>query len=122
MKKRHIKNQNEIIITEEKQSIKLCLEKSLKLFDEEIIFYIGFKYEPKGIPENILKHIFDMTQATSRPGTMGEPGTGFGMPLVKRFVNAYDGSIEVKSIDEKIDLEGHGSTVILKLKNGRGKI
>jgi len=53
MRKRHIRNQNEIILTEAKQTVKLNLEKSSKLFGEEIIFDIGFA-RPKSIPENIL--------------------------------------------------------------------
>ena len=54
MRKRHIKSQNEIILTEDNKSVILSLEKSLHLFSNDIIFNIGFTYRPKGIPENIL--------------------------------------------------------------------
>ncbi len=50
-----------------------------------------------GIPKSILDIIFEIGRPTSREGTSGESGTGFGMPLVKRFVEAYGGSISISS-------------------------
>lgn len=56
-----------------------------------------------GIPENIRQHLFDITYSTSRAGTDGEQGTGFGMPLIKRFMEAFGGRIEVISSEEGTD-------------------
>ncbi len=50
-----------------------------------------------GIPKRILDVIFEVGKPTSREGTSGETGTGFGMPLVKRFVEAYGGKISISS-------------------------
>lgn len=50
-----------------------------------------------GIPDDLLNSLFDMTKSTTRVGTAGEKGTGFGMPLVRRFMNSYGGEIEVSS-------------------------
>lgn len=50
-----------------------------------------------GIPKDILENIFSETKITTRSGTDGEKGTGFGMPLVKKFMHAYKGSIEIVS-------------------------
>ncbi|OUR93588.1 hypothetical protein A9Q84_19155 [Halobacteriovorax marinus] len=50
-----------------------------------------------GMPEHILENVFSETVETSRAGTNGEAGTGFGMPLVKKFIEAYEGHIEIHS-------------------------
>ena len=66
-----------------------------------------------GIPENILKNIFSFTHPTSRPGTIGENGTGYGMPLVKKFIETYGGKIEIHSSET----EDRGTEIILYLKS-----
>jgi signal transduction histidine kinase len=67
-----------------------------------------------GIPKDILQNIFSESFETSRVGTNGEIGTGFGMPLVKKFIDAYGGSIEVVSTTEGTDT---GTTSILTFKS-----
>lgn len=71
-----------------------------------------------GIPDGIKQHLFDLSKPTSRPGTSGEIGTGFGMPLVKKFVEAYGGEIKVDSNDIKHDSERHGTTITIVLNVG----
>ncbi len=66
-----------------------------------------------GIPSTLLPHLFSMDKNTSRPGTAGESGTGFGMPLIRKFMGKYDGSIEVESLDEKEHPNDHGTAVHL---------
>lgn len=50
-----------------------------------------------GIPQDILTHIFDPSIKTSRPGTLGERGTGFGMPIVKAYIEKFGGKIDIRS-------------------------
>lgn len=50
-----------------------------------------------GMPEKILNSLFDPLVATSREGTDGEKGTGFGMPIMKMFLDRYGADLEVKS-------------------------
>ena len=50
-------------------------------------------------------------------GTDNEKGTGYGMPLVKKFIDAYGGTIKVKSNDIKHYPEAHGTTISLSLKS-----
>lgn len=68
-----------------------------------------------GIPKHLLPKLFEMDQATTRRGTSGEKGTGFGLPLVKEFTENLNGSIEVKSIakDDHNDSKDHGTEFIL---------
>ena len=71
-----------------------------------------------GMPEPIREHLFNISVPTSREGTAQEVGTGFGMPLVKKFVNSYNGEIEVftKDIDDNPD--DHGTTMQITLQAG----
>jgi two-component system sensor histidine kinase/response regulator len=50
-----------------------------------------------GIDEEMLPHLFDIQKGKSLVGTKGEKGTGFGLPLVHKFMKAYGGEIRVDS-------------------------
>lgn len=50
-----------------------------------------------GMPPEILQRVFDEDAKVSRTGTANEVGTGFGMPLVKRYVERAGGKIEISS-------------------------
>jgi two-component system sensor histidine kinase/response regulator len=69
-----------------------------------------------GMPEQLVSDLFDITKKTSRAGTNGEQGTGFGMPLVQRFMEKYGGNISVtsRSIDDSADT--HGTEICLEFK------
>jgi len=66
-----------------------------------------------GIPKDLLGNLFDVSKTTNRAGTNGEKGTGFGMPLVKKFMEKYGGDIHVysKAIEEFPD--DHGTKICL---------
>ena len=49
-----------------------------------------------GIPEALMPLLFAPDVSTNRKGTEGESGTGFGLPIVKMFVDKYGGTIEVR--------------------------
>lgn len=68
-----------------------------------------------GIPESILVDIFDPTTQTTRPGTLGESGTGYGMPLVKSFVERFGGIVQIDSWTEDSSPEDCGTRVVLSL-------
>lgn len=69
-----------------------------------------------GIPKETLPKIFSLIQGDiTRKGTEGEKGIGYGLPLVKKFINAYGGEIKVEST------EGKGTTVSITLKKGSPK-
>ena len=71
-----------------------------------------------GIPTNLVKRLFDIKEKTTRVGTAGEKGTGFGMPLVKSYMNLYGGDITVesRSVDEFTD--NCGTTITLSFLKG----
>jgi two-component system sensor histidine kinase/response regulator len=70
---------------------------------------LSIKDEGIGIPKDILSNLFDpLARNTHRDGTNGEAGTGFGMPLVKDFMTAYGGNVDV------ISKVGNGTDIRLK--------
>ena len=78
---------------------------------------ITIKDQGIGIPASIMDKIYSIDRQATRFGTMGEKGTGFGMPLVKKFITEYGGSIDITSKDESEYPEEHGTIVTLHLKN-----
>lgn len=68
-----------------------------------------------GMPKEILDNVFSNDIPTSRKGLSGEKGTGFGMPLIKRFMESLEGSIMVDSWDIKEHKEKSGTLIQLFL-------
>lgn len=70
-----------------------------------------------GVPDSILKDVFSPNKKTSRVGTMGEVGSGFGLPIVKTFIELMGGTIRIESREENKSKQIKGYTrVILNLK------
>jgi signal transduction histidine kinase len=68
-----------------------------------------------GMPQALIEHMFDLSKKTSRPGTGGEIGTGFGMHIMKSFMEMYQGQVLIESIEGK-DENKCGTTFRLILK------
>jgi signal transduction histidine kinase len=64
-----------------------------------------------GMPPEILANVLDPDAQTTRKGTAGEPGTGFGMPILAAYVKQYGGKVRIES---KV---GEGTAVRVLLKN-----
>ncbi|NRA47188.1 MAG: ATP-binding protein [Oligoflexales bacterium] len=69
-----------------------------------------------GMPDSLKEKLFSLGEQTSRNGTAGERGTGFGMPLVKTFVDYYGGRVEIKTSEKIGKSNEHGTTFFLYLK------
>ncbi|MES2745906.1 MAG: sensor histidine kinase [Bdellovibrionota bacterium] len=75
-----------------------------------------------GIPKSLLPQLFHASRPTTRQGTSDESGSGFGMPLVKTFVEKFGGDISIMSRDiEEKDENGqdprdHGTIITVRLK------
>ena len=68
-----------------------------------------------GMDARALSNLFNPKAQVSQTGTAGEQGTGFGMLLIKRFLDAFHADIQVVSRDEKSHPENHGTTVTIRL-------
>ncbi|NQZ00735.1 MAG: HAMP domain-containing histidine kinase [Bdellovibrionales bacterium] len=58
---------------------------------------LSIRDEGDGIPPNLLETIFEFDSRTNRKGTLGETGTGFGLPITNTLIKSYGGKIEVHS-------------------------
>jgi signal transduction histidine kinase len=68
-----------------------------------------------GMPKVLQDQLFDINKKTSRAGTSGETGTGFGMHIMKSFVEMYGGEIFIESQERK-ENQNSGTTIKLSLK------
>ena len=64
-----------------------------------------------GIPQALLDSLFNPRSSSSRCGTEGEIGTGYGMPLMKSYMRNLGGDITVESTTIDVDPFNHGTTV-----------
>lgn len=69
-----------------------------------------------GIPPAMVATLFSIQKNISRPGTEGERGTGFGMPLVERCVQLYGGTITVESREAGAGVTDPGTEFHLTFK------
>ena len=84
--------------------------------EEENEIHLEIRDHGIGMSKDMLNQLFLEGEQTTRQGTQGEKGTGFGMPLVKTCMNYHDAKISVES--NVIDLfpKEHGTTFHLYLK------
>ncbi|HYX39602.1 MAG TPA: sensor histidine kinase [Oligoflexus sp.] len=71
-----------------------------------------------GMDSDLQSKIFDISSPTTRPGLKGEKGTGFGLPIVKSYVEKYQGDLRVESKPVEECPDDHGTRFILVLKRG----
>lgn len=84
--------------------------------DEDDRIILSIKDKGIGMSEKLLGDIFDINKATNRKGTRGEGGTGYGLPLVLRFITAFGGFINVTSKEDKSGKGNSGTTVELAFR------
>jgi signal transduction histidine kinase len=78
-------------------------------------FAVEIKDNGIGMPQILISQLFDLNKKTSRPGTNGESGTGFGMHIMKSFVEMYGGELSIESLEAKADIPS-GTTIKIILK------
>ena len=61
-------------------------------------------------------NLFSVSAETTRRGTAGEKGTGYGMPLVKTYLERMGGEIAIDSRAIEVDPIGHGTLVKLTFR------
>lgn len=68
-----------------------------------------------GIPKETLESLFKATKLNSQKGTHGESGTGFGLSIVKKYLEQMNGSIDVDSIYNSDSNGPTGTTIKVTL-------
>jgi len=72
-------------------------EVSIHYDENKTCHLIIVKDNGTGMNERTIKNLFNIGEKVKMVGTAKEPGSGLGLILVKEFVEAHDGSIEVTS-------------------------
>jgi signal transduction histidine kinase len=60
-----------------------------------------------GMPAEMIEKVFSFNHNTSRDGTQGEKGTGFGLPILKKYIEIYEGDITVTSREKTVANPGY---------------
>lgn len=84
--------------------------------DGDDMAYLHIRDEGIGMDRNIIDSIFHIGPCHGRKGTAGETGTGYGMPLAKRFMDAFGGNISIHSRPIHEYPDSHGTDLTLAFK------
>jgi signal transduction histidine kinase len=76
-----------------------------------------FSDKGTGIPAELTPNLFSSRKPTTTKGTAGETGTGFGMPIMKTYLERMGGRVEVLSSTGGSD---HGTRFTLQFKAIQG--
>lgn len=90
----------------------------IRVFDRDNFTAVSIQDHGMGMPQDVMNTIFDGRKSVSRQGTSGEQGTGFGVPLVYKFVKSFNGQIEVESLCEDQGGKQRGSTFTVLMPRG----
>lgn len=111
--------QNVIINNLLTNAIKFSAQNSkvfVELEEEDQFHIMIIRDQGIGMPKDILGKLFDIGAKTSRTGTAGEVGTGFGMPLLKTYVELFGGHVEVHSKNIADFPSDHGTSFKVHFK------
>jgi signal transduction histidine kinase len=98
-------------------AIKFSKENSkidIRIFRKDKSIRIEIQDYGIGMSKDMIEGIFSIHSKTNRKGTNGEPGTGYGMPLAKEYVEKMGGKISIHSSVSKSNEAPLGSTLILE--------
>jgi signal transduction histidine kinase len=70
---------------------------TVKAFQSNNVVIVEISDNGMGIPDKILENLFRFDKPTSRVGTTGEQGTGYGLPIMKYFLELMNAKVEVQS-------------------------
>lgn len=74
--------------------------------------------EGVGIPDELIPQLFQVDRKVHRMGTDGEKGTGFGLQIMKSFVEMYGGDVSIRSTVRSENRSG-GTTFTITLTGHR---
>jgi signal transduction histidine kinase len=91
-----------------------CLE--IDINENEQSIEVVLRDHGIGMSSELIGNVFSHGADTSRLGTESEPGTGFGMPIVKSLMEKYGGKVRLESVEEAVSIDACGTKVFLEFK------
>ena len=89
----------------------------VEIIDSKDEIIILFENIGEYIPTEKISKLFSLADKTTSPGTAGERGTGFGLPIVYKFLELMGGEIEVESINKDKNRAINRFTIKFKVQN-----
>ena len=80
---------------------------------EQGFLNIVVKDQGQGIKKEMLPYVFDFGASQSTQGTRGERGHGFGLPLLKRYMDSVSGEVNIESKAKDEHEKDHGTEIEL---------
>lgn len=96
---------NQILANLISNSIKFSPENSkikLSVIDDKDFVTLNVRDYGIGIPSELRKDLFSLSKKTSRLGTQGEKGSGFGLPLAKKYAQLIHADIELTEVNDSL--------------------
>ncbi len=69
-----------------------------------------------GMSEELISQVFEFSKVSSRSGTAGEKGSGFGLPIAKMFLDKMGTGLDLKSYPEESSPKDRGTHFTLTFK------
>jgi len=88
----------------------------IRLKEEGTSVALSFQDFGVGMDQKALSSVFEIGGVVSRTGTNNEKGTGFGMPLIRKTMQRFEGEVSLESLDEETHPDRHGTTITLRFK------
>lgn len=86
---------------------------TIKAHENDHELELTIKDQGIGMNDELIKNMFLYDKKANRPGTRGESGNGFGMPLVKLFLDLNNIKFKVESKAIENNPESHGTNFYL---------
>lgn len=83
--------------------------------EQDQMVILEVKDRGPGMPQEVIKRILLEEELESSEGTSGEMGSGFGLSIVKSFVDSYGGQIEFDSKFPHTHPQEHGTNIRITL-------
>lgn len=91
-------------------------ELTLRAYEADGKIMIEVRDRGIGIPDEIALEIFQGSRYSTRSGTQGEAGTGFGLTQAKAYMEYFGGKIDLESKSIDVSPTDHGTQVRLTLE------
>lgn len=69
----------------------------IKVTKENSRILLSIRDQGVGMPQSMIDSILIAAKQSSRPGTFGEKGSGYGMVLMKRYLDSYKAELKINS-------------------------
>jgi predicted ATPase/signal transduction histidine kinase len=86
--------------------------------EDEELFQFEIRDHGIGMTKDFRESLFKNTYHESTKGTSQERGSGFGLGIIKFYIDKFDGELDIKSIHQDECDKEHGTSIKITLRKG----